>query len=94
MKKYIILAVFALGFVMNVNAQFMEDTKTSRDGFFTPNYNQLREGTGSNVGEMMGIMPDLFGHDLVDNQCAPIGSGLLLLAGMGLAYGIKKSKKD
>ena len=94
MKKYIILAVFALGFAMNVNAQFMENSKTSSDGIFTPSYNKLREGTGSNVEEMMGIMPELFGHDLDTNQSAPLGSGLLLLAGMGLAYGIKKNKKN
>lgn len=91
MKRYIILAVLALGFIVNVNAQIGK----SSDGFFTPNYNELRK-TSNDISNEMGDMPAILGHDYETNQSGttPIGSGLLLLAGMGLAYGIKKSKKD
>ena len=91
MKRYIILAVLALGFIVNVNAQIGK----SSDGFFTPNYNELRK-TSNDISNEMGDMPAILGHGYETNQSGttPIGSGLLLLAGMGLAYGIKKSKKN
>lgn len=95
MKRYIILAVFALGFIMNVNAQ-TRTSKSTSDAFFTPAYNELRSGTGSG-DDPWGTMPRMIGHSLETNQDAspvPIGSGLLLLAGLGLAYGIKRKLKD
>jgi hypothetical protein len=41
------------------------------------------------------LMPSLPGHGETDNQNAPLGSGLFLLAGLGTAYAMKKrnSKK-
>ncbi len=84
MKKYIILAVFALGFGMGLNAQ--------SDGFFVyNNFEQNRQAQN----EDWGLMPTMIGHNFdydMDASEAPLGSGLLLLAGMGLAYGIRKKK--
>lgn len=63
------------------------------DRFFTISNvnNQFRT---NDTPDGWGIVPSLFGHGLNDNQSAeaPTGSGLLLLAGMGLAYGIRRRK--
>ena len=92
MKKYIITLVIALGFTVSLNAQMYnnEDYGSSRDGFFSTNYQELREGTY--VGDM-GDMPRMIGHGMTKNQSAPIGSGVLLLACMGLAYGASKKNR-
>ena len=75
MKK-IILAI-ALFAAVSANAQ--------SDGFFT--YNNVEEQRSN---ESWGSMPAMIGHGLDGDQSAPLGSGLLLLAGMGLAYGFRK----
>ena len=82
MKKYIILAVFALGFVMGLNAQ--------SDGFFTSSYNNYRETT-----DEWGTMPTMIGHGLTTDQNAnaPLGSGALLLAGLGIAYAMRNKNR-
>ena len=83
MKKYIILAVFALGFVMSLNAQ--------SDGFFTSSYSTYRETPNE-----WGTMPTMIGHGLMDDQNAsnaPLGSGALLLAGLGLAYALRNKNR-
>ena len=76
MKKYITLAIFAIGFGMNVNAQ--------GDGFFSSSYNEFRET------EDWGTMPAIIGHGNTADQSAPLGSGLLVLAGLGVAYAMRK----
>ena len=72
--KKIILAI-ALFAAVSANAQ--------NDGFFTSTYMETREAP-------MGDYPALIGHDLRTNQPAPLGSGLLILGGMALAYSIRK----
>ncbi len=76
MKK-IILAI-ALFATVSANAQ--------NDGFFASNYNQNRTGEGNNWAEAVGLP----GHGSSTNAAAPLGSGLLLLGGMALAYGLRK----
>ena len=75
MKK-IILAI-ALFAAVSANAQ--------SDGFFR--YSNVEEQRSN---ESWGSMPAMIGHGLDGDQSAPLGSGLLLLAGMGLAYGFRK----
>ena len=75
MKK-IILAI-ALFAAVSANAQ--------SDSFFR--YNNVEEQRSN---ESWGSMPAMIGHGLEGDQSAPLGSGLLLLAGMGLAYGFRK----
>ena len=75
MKK-IILAI-ALFAAVSANAQ--------SDSFFR--YNNVEEQRSN---ESWGSMPAMIGHGLDGDQSAPLGSGLLLLAGMGLAYGFRK----
>ena len=79
MKKIILsIALFA---AVSANAQ--------NDGFFTSNYNygQNRESTGAWDGV---DMPAMITHGRTTNQPAPLGSGLLVLAGLGVAYAMRK----
>lgn len=39
-------------------------------------------------------LPILPGHDLEDDQPAPVGSGTLLLLGFGAAYALAKKRKE
>ena len=75
MKK-IILAI-ALFAAVSANAQ--------SDSFFK--YSNVEEQRSPSD---WGSMPAMIGHGLEGDQSAPLGSGLLLLAGMGLAYGFRK----
>lgn len=81
-KKILAIAMFvALG--LSASAQ--------SDGFFASNYSEYREG--GSTDSPMGTMPSIFGHNLTGDQNAeetPVGSGLLLLGGMALAYGMRK----
>ena len=84
MRKYIITILFALGLGMSLNAQ--------SDGFFTSSYSDYREESWSST------MPSLPGfHGGLDDYQAipetPIGSGLLLLVGLGITYASTKKKK-
>ena len=81
MKK-IILAI-ALFAAVSANAQ--------SDGFFTSSYNNYRETT-----DEWGTMPSMIGHGLLDAQNAngaPLGSGALLLAGLGMAYALRNKNR-
>ena len=60
-------------------------------GFFTSSYNNYRETT-----DEWGTMPSMIGHGLLDDQNAngaPLGSGVLLLAGLGLAYAMRNKNR-
>ena len=98
MKK-IILAIFIIsiscGSSFGQNYTNIDDMNSQNvDRFFTLSNvnNQFR--TNDTPDGWGIVMPSLFGHGLNDNQSAeaPTGSGLLLLAGMVLAYGIKRRK--
>ena len=83
MKKFIIAISIIAALSLNVNAQ-------GTDGFFTTNYVEYRDGEPD-----WGALPALPGqHGLGDyTVAAPLGSGLLLLAGMGVAYGIRRKRE-
>lgn len=93
MKKYILTIALAIGFGMNLNAQIGQSGKS--DSFFSSNkYSEYREGDGS-----FGTMPLLPGHNTLNDYDAdpkqvPVGSGLLLLAGLGLGYASLRKVKD
>ena len=86
MKKYIVLAALSMVLTLGLNAQVGSYNFSSSDGFFNSHANEDIETRE----EQWGDMPRIFGHGLETNQDAPLGSGLLLLAGLGLAYGMKK----
>ena len=81
MKKYIITLVFALGLGLNLSAQ--------SDGFFSnSSYTEFRE-ENNNWGTMP-LLPNQHGTQYDFAAEAPLGSGLLLLGGLALAYGLRK----
>lgn len=83
MKKILTLLV-ALIVSVCVNAQ----TQTEKDGFFSNGFAEFRSIDGK---ENLPMLPT--GHGLNDHQNAPLGSGLLILAGLGLGYAITKRKQ-
>ena len=90
MKKFLLTISLVTALCFNVNAQIEYNNNTQNtDGFFstaTPSGN-FRDGT---AGEG-SIFPELPGMGLFYDQYAvPVGSGILLLAGMGIAYAVRK----
>ena len=84
MRKLLVTFAIVATLGFSANAQFQSNTQS--DGFFsstTPS-DGYRAETGS---EELPLLPF---RNSDANQPAPIGSGLLLLAGMGLAYAIKR----
>lgn len=79
MKKVIATLAIILGFGIGVNAQ--------SDAFFTQSFSDYRD-----VESIDAETPRIPGHDLTANQDAPIGTGLLLLTGMGLGYAMLRKK--
>ena len=81
MKKLIITTIFALGLCMSLNAQ--------KDSFFTYHNSEDYRGGSSEWGTLP-TLPASHGFDFDVNGEAPLGSGLLLLGGLALAYGLRK----
>ncbi len=69
---------------IDVYQQIESQHTLSTDGFFTTNYQEYRDVDAWNLP----MLPSSHGSN--SDQSAPVGSGLLLLAGMGLAYGIRR----
>ena len=78
MKKVIATVAIILGLGVGANAQ--------SDAFFTQNFSDYR--SSENVET-----PRLPAHALTTDQDAPVGTGLLLLAGMGLGYAALRKRK-
>ena len=80
MKKLIITVIFALFMGMTMSAQ--------SDGFFA--YSDVDNYRGGS--DEWGALPTLpASHGFTTDQDAvPLGSGLLLLGGMAIAYGLRK----
>ena len=77
-KKILAIAMFvALG--LSASAQ--------SDGFFSSSYSEYREESWA---QNMPILPGQHGMEYDFTAEAPLGSGLLLLGGMALAYGMRK----
>lgn len=89
MKKLIITLSLLTILVLNVSAQ-MGSAISTTDGFFSNSNNteQRADETG-----LFPVLPGRNQHTDQDGD-APVGSGLLLLAGMGIAYGVRRSSKN
>ncbi|MBR5781540.1 MAG: hypothetical protein IKY27_06115 [Bacteroidales bacterium] len=84
MKRLITTTIFAIAFMMNLNAQ-------NTDGFFAYSSIDSNRGGSSEWGAIP-TLPSSHGFDFDQNAApAPIGSGLLILGGLALAYGIRKN---
>lgn len=91
MKKHIILFAITLGLALNLNAQIISND-SKNDAFFSSSFSDFREGTSSSSSNW-GEMPMIIGHSYDTNQNAlPLGSGLLIMTGLGLAYCIRKKQ--
>lgn len=62
------------------------------DGFFSYQY-ERREDKDDEWMEIL-LLPDAHGLDYNVPAETPVGSGLLILAGVGLSYGIIKKRKS
>ncbi len=85
MKKLLIILSLVTTMCLSVNAQ------NSSDGFFstsTPSAN-YRDGAATEGG-LFPVAPTQ--NTFSDQSAAPVGSGLLLLAGMGLAYAMRRKQ--
>ena len=79
MKRIVLPIAIVLTLGLSVNAQ--------SDGFFSTSYQEYgRE-------EYSKVLPALPKYGTEYDQVAPLGSGLLLLAGMGAAYALRKKRK-
>ncbi|MBE6345656.1 MAG: hypothetical protein E7067_00365 [Lentimicrobiaceae bacterium] len=78
MKKIILTIAIVLGIGFGVSAQ--------SDAFFTQSFSEYR-----NTDEVTPALP--YAHNLEAHQpAAPLGSGLLILAGLGLGYATLRKK--
>ena len=77
MKKVIATVAIILGLGVGANAQ--------SDAFFTQNFSDYRSAEVET--------PRLPAHMQTSNQDAPVGTGLLLLAGMELGYAALRKRK-
>ena len=77
MKKIILTIAIVLGIGFGVSAQ--------SDAFFTQSFSEYR-----NTDEVTPLLP--YAHNLSEHQSAPLGSGLLILAGLGLGYATLRKK--
>ena len=86
MKRLLITLTIVAGLEMGANAQF--NTNKQTDGFFT----STAQSDGWRADSGTEDLPLLPGAGFQTDRSAPVGSGLLLLAGMGLAYAVKRKK--
>ena len=89
MKKIIITLTLATAMCLG-NAQAQSTNGT--DGFFSTSTPGGNYRDGSATGDV-SFFPGAPRQQIYGNQNAPIGSGLLILAGLGLAYGLKRREK-
>ena len=82
MKKKVIAIVAAL--FLTVGSAFSQVILTDED--FNHNRNQV-------TPEEFGVMVPAQGYNIDQYKHAPLGNGVLLLAGLGAAYLLKKKKQ-
>ena len=88
MKRLLITLTIVAGLGMSANAQF--NTNTQTDGFFT----SAAPSDGWRADYGTEDLPLLPGAGFQTDQSAPVGSGLLLLAGMGMAYALRRRNNN
>ena len=81
MKKLLVTFTMVIILGLGANAQ--------SDSFFTSTSNEYGR-TDSNQSDISQITPKLPDFGATSNEQAPVGSGLLLLAGMGVAYALRR----
>ena len=86
MKKFLVTLSIVMTLGFSANAQ-MQSVISSSDGFFSSNTTTEENREGET-----GLFPTLPGRGIADDQDAdaPLGSGLLILAGLGVAYAARR----
>ena len=82
MKRIVLSIALVLTLGLSVNAQ--------SDGFFKSTYQDANEEARTGT---VRATPGVPGFGVEDDVDAPLGSGLLLLAGMGAAYALRRKRK-
>ena len=86
MKRIVLSIALVLTLGLSVNAQ--------SDGFFKSTYQDANEEARTGTGRAFPGIPEFGGDvDQPADDDAPLGSGLLLLAGMGAAYALRRRRK-
>jgi MYXO-CTERM domain-containing protein len=88
MKRFIIALSFIVALGIGANAQEYQFVDSKSDGFFSSSITSESEYRSGDE-----IFPALPSQGIYGDQAAPVGSGLLLLAGMGAAYALRKRRK-
>ena len=88
MKKLILTIAVILGISLSVNAQYF-----GGGGLFERGLVSDEEFYGAG-GLRDGGLPNLPVHGQTDNQDAPLGGGILLLAGLGAAYALSRRERE
>lgn len=90
MKRIIITLSFIAALGLNVNAQ--SQSTQSSDGFFSSTLTESTYRTEGSSGSASPLFPQR--EQFTDQDAdVPVGSGLFLLAGMGVAYALRKRRK-
>ena len=84
MKKILLTILVAVSVALTANAQ------GSYDGFFSTG-SESNNRQGSTVE--WGALPNVPNTGAYSNQSAPLGTGVLLLAGMSVAYALRRKKE-
>lgn len=87
MKKLSLVLAIVLGMGAMAFAQDVEVYEEA--GLFGKGTKMFQNRSGEGL-----LLPDEHGSDEDANADAPLGSGILLLAGMGAAYLLKNKKND
>ena len=73
-------------------------TTFAQDGMFHRSDNAKNGGNGyalyESKGDLKGGTPGLPGHGETGDGDAPLGSGIVLLAGLGAAYMVAKKRRE
>ena len=73
-------------------------TTFAQDGMFHRSDNAKNGGNGyalyESKGELKGGFPGVPGHGETGDVDAPLGSGIVLLAGLGAAYMVAKKRRE
>lgn len=90
MKKLLITLSIMIAISLSANAQYFGNTQT--DGFFYSEESQDYYRMGSASNDYNPVFPRIPDMGVYSDQDAPLGSGLLLLTGIGLVYALKRKK--
>jgi hypothetical protein len=88
MKKLALTIAIVLGMTIGAFAQgglFQYGAVSDEDYYGSAMYYDRTTGT---------LFPILPGHGATDNEPAPLGSGVVLLMGLGAAYAAAKKRKE